>query len=134
MPIARLARVLALASAAAAVAPATVGAYGFDAEQQAHAFAYLSTPIGLRGRIVDEHGDALAGAQVRLIGWGEGLIHTGEETSSTDTGEFELLGLARRNALLEVRLPGHYPELIPVREALAALDSAWNPARAGAVR
>jgi len=27
-----------------------------------------------------------------------------------------------------------YPELIPVREGLAALDSAWNPARAGAVR
>jgi hypothetical protein len=27
-----------------------------------------------------------------------------------------------------------YPELIPVREALAALDSAWNPAREGAVR
>ena len=31
-------------------------------------------------------------------------------------------------------LTGVYPELIPVREALAALDSAWNPARAGAVR
>ncbi|MCO4768922.1 MAG: hypothetical protein KDA24_02755 [Deltaproteobacteria bacterium] len=27
-----------------------------------------------------------------------------------------------------------YSELIPVREGLAALDSAWNPARAGAVR
>jgi hypothetical protein len=27
-----------------------------------------------------------------------------------------------------------YPELIPVRDALAALDSAWNPMRAGAVR
>ncbi len=27
-----------------------------------------------------------------------------------------------------------YPELIPVREALAALDSAWNPARKGSVR
>ncbi len=27
-----------------------------------------------------------------------------------------------------------YPELIPVREGLAALASAWNPARAGAVR
>ena len=27
-----------------------------------------------------------------------------------------------------------YPELIPVRDGLAALDSAWNPMRAGAVR
>ncbi len=27
-----------------------------------------------------------------------------------------------------------YPELIPVREGLTALDSAWNPMRAGAVR
>jgi len=27
-----------------------------------------------------------------------------------------------------------YPEFIPVREGLAALDSAWNPMRAGAVR
>jgi hypothetical protein len=27
-----------------------------------------------------------------------------------------------------------YPELIPVREGLAALDSAWNPARKGSVR
>jgi hypothetical protein len=27
-----------------------------------------------------------------------------------------------------------YPELIPVREALASLDSAWNPAREGSVR
>jgi len=27
-----------------------------------------------------------------------------------------------------------YPELIPVREALASLDSAWNPARKGSVR
>ena len=27
-----------------------------------------------------------------------------------------------------------YPELVPVREVLAALDSAWNPARRGSVR
>jgi hypothetical protein len=27
-----------------------------------------------------------------------------------------------------------YPELVPVREALASLDSAWNPARKGSVR
>jgi hypothetical protein len=27
-----------------------------------------------------------------------------------------------------------YAELVPVREALAALDSAWNPARRGSVR
>jgi len=31
-------------------------------------------------------------------------------------------------------LSGVYAELVPVREALAALDSAWNPARRGSVR
>jgi poly-gamma-glutamate capsule biosynthesis protein CapA/YwtB (metallophosphatase superfamily) len=94
--------------------PGRADAYQFDDEQRAFEFAYLSTPIAIHGRVVDEHGDALVGAQLRLIGWGEGVINDGEATTSWFGGQFELAGLARRNVVVEVRAPGYYPEIIPI--------------------
>lgn len=105
---------LALALLTALATPSTAGAYGFDDAEQAYQDAYLATPIGVQGRIVDEHGLPLDGAQLRLIAWGESAVNDGEATTSWFGGTFSLPDLARRNALLEVSLAGHYTEIIPI--------------------
>jgi poly-gamma-glutamate capsule biosynthesis protein CapA/YwtB (metallophosphatase superfamily) len=105
----------ALALLTALATPSHVSAYGFDDAEQAYQDAYLATPISLQGRIVDELGLPVDGAQLRLIGWGEGEINDGEATTSWFGGSFSLPELARRNALLEVSLTGYYTEIIPVQ-------------------
>ncbi|HVI01316.1 MAG TPA: CapA family protein [Enhygromyxa sp.] len=105
---------LALALASTLTSPSTARAYGFDDAEQAYQYAYLATPIALEGRIVDEQGLPLDGAQLRLIGWGEAAINDGEATTSWFGGGFSLPDLARRNVLLEVSLDGYYTEIIPV--------------------
>ncbi len=94
--------------------PASAHAYGFDSSDEAFSFLYLSTPIAIHGRVVDERGLALDGAQLRLIGWGEAIVNDGEATTSWTGGSFDLPNLARRNVLLEVSLAGYYTEVIPI--------------------
>ncbi|MFO7561891.1 MAG: CapA family protein [Enhygromyxa sp.] len=103
---------MALLTALASPRPAR--AYGFDDAEQAHQYAYLATAIALQGRIVDERGLPLDGAQLRLIGWGENIFNDGEAAMSWFGGGFSFPVLARRNALLEISLEGYYTELIPV--------------------
>jgi poly-gamma-glutamate capsule biosynthesis protein CapA/YwtB (metallophosphatase superfamily) len=96
------------------VAPPFTRASGFDEAEQAYQYTYLATPISVQGRIVDEQGLPLDGAQLRLIGWGEGEINDGEGTTSWFGGSFTLPELARRNVLLEISLDGYYTEIVPV--------------------
>src|SRR5690606_31681460 len=96
-----------LALLMASTLPSTAAGYEFDDAEQAQRFTYLATPISLQGRIVDEHGLPLLGAQLRLIGWGEGLINDGEAATSWFSGSFTMPDLARRNVLLEVSLAGY---------------------------
>lgn len=96
------------------LAPLTTYAYQFDDEEEAHQDLYLATPIELIGRVVDDQGMGLQGAQLRLIGFGEGLINDEEATTSWLGGNFTLAGLGRRSVLVEVSLPGYYTEILPV--------------------
>ncbi|MCA9698784.1 MAG: CapA family protein, partial [Myxococcales bacterium] len=101
--------------------PTTVQAYQFDDDEAAYRDLYLATAVELVGRVVDEQGMGLDGAQLRLIGFGEGLLNDGEATDSWSGGSFSLAGLARRSVLLEVSLDGYYTEIIPV-DLHAAID------------
>lgn len=94
--------------------PFTAGAYGFDDAEQTYQYVYLATPIGLDGRIIDERGRSVNGAQLRLIGWGDNASNDGEATTSWFDGTFSLPDLARRNVLLEISRDGYYTEIIPV--------------------
>ncbi len=98
----------------ALVAPAEGQAYKFDAQVAAWESTYLSTPIDLEGRVVDEQGAAIVGAQITLLGWGESLDNDQEATASSAGGAFQLAGLARANVLARIEAPGHYVEIIPV--------------------
>src|SRR5690349_8602201 len=89
-------------------------AYNFDAQVQAFESDYNSVPIDLGGRIIDEHGSAIVGAQLSLLGWGESLDNDGEATDSGPGGSFGFQAIARANVLLQVEAPGHYPEIVAV--------------------
>lgn len=105
---------LALAGLACLLAPQIGHAYLYDAQVSTWEATYLATPIDLEGRVVDEQGLAIAGAQLNVIAWGESLDNDGEATSSWAGGAFELLGLARANVLVEVSAPGYYAEIVAV--------------------
>jgi hypothetical protein len=98
----------------ALLAPRAGRAYVFDAQVQAWEDNYQAVPIDLEGRVVDEHGSALIGAQLRVIGWGASFENDGEATNSWEGGSFELLGLARANVLVKVDAPGYYSEIVTV--------------------
>ncbi len=94
--------------------PGLAAAGQFDDDEQSFQALYLATPVELLGRVVDEQGLAIEGAQLQLLGFGEGLINDGEATTSWVDGSFALAGLGRRSALLELRAPGYYTEIIAV--------------------
>lgn len=94
--------------------PTLSHAYNFDAEVEAWEANYQAVPIDLEGRVIDEHGMAIADAQLSVIGWGASLDNDGEATSSWQGGSFELPGLARANVLVQVEAVGYYPEIIAV--------------------
>ena len=96
-----------------AAAPAVHG-YQFDDDESAYQDLFLSSPIALGGRVIDEQGMPIMGAQLRLIGWGDSLTNDGEATMAMEAGDFELSGLARRNVMLEVSIDGYYTEVLPV--------------------
>lgn len=99
---------------ASVLAPTLTHAYNFDAEVDAWEANYQAVPIDLEGRVIDEHGLAIADAQLSVIGWGASLDNDGEATSSWQGGNFELLGLARANVLVQVEAAGYYPEIVAV--------------------
>jgi hypothetical protein len=96
------------------LAPRFGQAYIFDAEVQAWEAQYQSVPIDLEGRVIDEQGLVVVGAQLSIIGWGASLDNDGEATTSSQGGSFEFLGLARANVLVKVEAPGFYPEIVTV--------------------
>ena len=89
-------------------------AYGFDDVESDYQDLYLSTPVRLTGRVVDEFGMPLDGASVRLIAWGDNLANDGAAANAWAGGIFTLEGLARRNAMLEVSFEGYYGEIVPI--------------------
>lgn len=99
---------------AVSIAPSVGQAYLFDAEAQAWEANYMATPIDLEGRVVNEQGLAIVGAQLTVIGWGESLDNDGEAGDSWVGGSFDLPGLARANVLVQIDAPGYYPEIVPV--------------------
>lgn len=110
----RLASTLPLVALAALLAPQLGHAYLYDAQVAAWEAAYLAAPIDLEGRVVDEQGLAIAGAQLSVIGFGDSLDNDGEAGLSGAAGSFAILGLARANVLVEVSAPGYYSEIVPV--------------------
>jgi poly-gamma-glutamate capsule biosynthesis protein CapA/YwtB (metallophosphatase superfamily) len=100
--------------AAPGLAPGVANAEGFGDLEQALQLELLAAPLGAYGRVVDEHGYGLPGAQLRLIAWGDNDANDGEATTSWAGGNFRFIALARRNALLEVSLEGYYTEVIPL--------------------
>lgn len=110
----RLVSTLPLVALAALLAPQLGHAYLYDAQVSAWEAAYLATPIDLEGRVVDEQGLAIAGAQLSVIGFGDSLDNDGEAGLSGAAGSFAILGLARANVLVEVSAPGYYNEIVPV--------------------
>lgn len=110
----RLVSTLPLVALAALLAPQLGHAYLYDAQVSAWEAAYLATPIDLEGRVVDEQGLAIAGAQLSVIGFGDSLDNDGEAGLSGAAGSFAILGLARANVLVEVSAPGYYSEIVPV--------------------
>jgi poly-gamma-glutamate capsule biosynthesis protein CapA/YwtB (metallophosphatase superfamily) len=117
-----LARRLPFGLAGVCLPLATAWAHPFDsveAEQQA---LLAATPIAVHGRVIDEHGQAIAGAHLQLIAWGDNVDNDGEAGISGQLGEFELTGLTRRNALLEVSRDGYYTEVLPI-ELQVGLDT-----------
>ena len=123
----RITSVLTLVGVAWLMAPQVGHAYNFDAQVQAWEANYSATPIDLEGRVVDEQGLPIDGAQLNLIGWGDSVDNDGEATDSWGGGNFELLGLARANVLVSIEAPGFYPEIIalelqrPVEEGVVDL-------------
>ncbi|PRP93166.1 Capsule biosynthesis protein CapA [Enhygromyxa salina] len=105
---------LTAAALTSVIAAPLVHAYQFDDEEQAYQDLVLATPIALHGRVVDSEGLPVEGAQLRLIAWGDNIANDGEATMAWSGGDFELNGLERRNALLEVSMPGYYSEILPV--------------------
>jgi Bacterial capsule synthesis protein PGA_cap len=99
---------------ASVLVPTLGHAYNFDDEVEAWEANYQAIPIDLDGRVIDEHGMAIADAQLSVIGWGASLDNDGEATSSWQGGNFELLGLARANVLVQVEAVGYYPEIVAV--------------------
>ncbi len=104
---------IALGTATFIARPALAG-YAFDNEEAAYQAQILATPISLEGRIVDELGMPIGGAQLRLIGWGESITNDGEATTSWGDGHFTLANLERRNVMLEISADGYYTEVLPV--------------------
>jgi poly-gamma-glutamate capsule biosynthesis protein CapA/YwtB (metallophosphatase superfamily) len=94
--------------------PTSSHAYNFDAVVQAWEDEYLGVPIDLEGRVIDEHGLSIVGAQLSLIGFGASLDNDGEATDSVEAGNFRFVDLARANVLMLVEAPGHYPEIVAV--------------------
>ena len=99
---------------AVALAPAIGRAYLFDAQAQAWEANYMATPIDLVGRVVDEQGLAIVGAQLSVLAWGQSLDNAGEGASTWTGGGFEVPGLARANVLVEITAPGFYSEIVAV--------------------
>jgi hypothetical protein len=103
-------------------------AYIFDADVEAWEEEYQSTLIDLAGRVIDEGGMGIEGAQLSVLGWGESVDNDGAGTSSSDGGNFVLPDLARANVLVEISALGYYPEIVavelqqPLGEALVELD------------
>lgn len=90
-------------------------AYNFDSVESDYQADYLATPVSLTGRVVDELGQPIEGAQLRLISWGDNFDNDGEATTAWTGGVFTLDGLARRNAMLEVSFEGsYYTEILPI--------------------
>ena len=90
-------------------------AYEFDATEAAYQALYLATPIQLTGRVVDELGQPIEGAQLELRAWGDNADNDGEATSTWLDGQFTFGGLARRNAMLAITVAGdYYGENVPI--------------------
>ncbi|MFV8753441.1 CapA family protein [Nannocystaceae bacterium ST9] len=106
-----LATIIGLASL---LAPAIGRAYLFDAQAQAWETNYMATPIDLEGRVIDEQGLAIVGAQLSVLGWGESADNEGEAGNTWVGGAFSLPDLARANVLLKIEAPGYYPEIVAV--------------------
>src|SRR5690606_7298786 len=114
-------RSLSLGLAILALPIGSAWAHPFDDTEADHQALLAATPVALRGRVIDEHGLSIVGAQLRLIGWGDSIGNDGEAGMSCEGGGFELTGLARRNVLLEVSSAGHYTEILPI-ELQVGLD------------
>ncbi len=97
-----------------AVEDALVTIAAFEASEAVFDATYAATPIGLSGRVVEENGAPVAGAQVTTIAWGSGAGNAGRTATSAADGTFVLAGLTRRSLLLRVTHAGHYAEIIPV--------------------
>ena len=89
-------------------------AYEFDAVESAHQASYLATSVALNGRVVDELGAPIEGAQLSLVAWGENLDNDGEAALSWSDGSFSFPSLARRNAQVEISAEGYYSEVLPL--------------------
>ena len=120
-PISRITRSLSLGLAILALPIGSAWAHPFDDTEADHQALLAATPVALRGRVIDEHGLSIVGAQLRLIGWGDSVGNDGEAGMSCEGGGFELAGLERRNALLEVSFAGYYTEVLPI-ELQVGLD------------
>ena len=83
---------------------------------------FLATPIAVRGRVVDELGEAIAGATVAIPEC-DIVVQSGAD------GSFAIDALGRHNRTLDIRAPGHRDEVThvqlfhPVAVTEVAMDS-----------
>ncbi|HBF23125.1 MAG TPA: hypothetical protein DDW23_04840 [Planctomycetes bacterium] len=75
-----------------------LGSLGFNADNPAGTATLL-------GRVVDERGAALSGAEIQILGGPQ----AGKTTRSSSSGEYRLLGLVPGAQFLSIRVPGRLP-------------------------
>jgi len=91
-----------------------VATAAFEASEAAFDATYAATPIDLGGRVVDENGAPVPGAEVTTIAWGDVAAQAGRLAAADGDGRFALPALARRSLLLRVAHPGHFAEIVAI--------------------
>lgn len=115
--------------------------YQFDTSEATFDTTYAQTPISLSGTVKNRAGQAIAGATVTVVAWGDGASNAGKTTTTNASGGFTLTGLKRRNVLLRITASGHYSEIVPVdlhrptSETVTSTGTiSMNPLKTGRVR
>ncbi|MDI1475524.1 CapA family protein [Polyangium sp. y55x31] len=129
--------------AASAFAPAAAHAqpYQFDTSETTFDTNYAQNLISLSGTVKNRAGQAISGATVTVLAWGDGVANANKTATTNASGGFTITGLKRRNVLLKITAPGHYSEIVPVdlhrptSETITSTGTiAMNPTKTGRVR